>query len=325
MKKLIKIESVKSMPFKKVDWKLSNVCNYNCEYCYPLEKNGSLPFLDINTNKEVVDKLHNIYKDHPISFVLTGGEPTLYPNLYELCSYIKSKNKNNRISMFTNGSRTLRWWDEFLEVPMVDFIFFTFHYAQLNSVDKFIEVVNSIHHKEINGLVFFTCTDIDFNNIQEQFNYVADRVGIGCHLKKIHGPILNSYTDDQEITLQKTRRRLGLRSDSKQKSKLDNEFFHYGLLHYDDGSTELMNDPQDILIRDQNKFFGWECHIGIDRLVILVDTIYKGVCKVGGSLGAVTDDFTAAVTPVVCNRKTCTCGGEFFETKQPYITTKIYS
>jgi sulfatase maturation enzyme AslB (radical SAM superfamily) len=96
---LIKIEEVKPAPFKRIAWKLSNVCNYNCDYCYPAEKDGSSPFIDIQTNKNVVDKLCELYTGEKILFNFTGGEPTLYPHLYELFAYIKQKNENHHISV----------------------------------------------------------------------------------------------------------------------------------------------------------------------------------------------------------------------------------
>jgi organic radical activating enzyme len=312
---LIKIEEVKPEPFKRIAWKLSNVCNYNCNYCYPAEKDGSSPFIDIQTNKNVVDKLCELYAGEKILFNFTGGEPTLYPHLHELFTYIKQKNENHYISMFTNGSRTTRWWDEFLEVPVVDNIYFTFHNSQVKDVDKFVAVVNTIHDKEIDGLIFFTCTDIDFEDNIKKFNYVAEKVGISCHLKKIHGPILNKYDDEQAEILQLSRIKNGLLSSTKKKKSKINSFEQYGILLYDDGSVEKLSDPQEILVRGQNKFLGWKCDIGIERLVILVDKVQRGRCGVGGTISSIYDDFTPITTPVTCNKRICICGGEFFENK----------
>jgi hypothetical protein len=217
--------------------------------------------------------------------------------------------------MFTNGSRTMRWWDEFLKVPVVDNIYFTFHNSQVKDVDKFVAVVNTIHDKEIDGLIFFTCTDIDFEDNIKKFNYVAEKVGISCHLKKIHGPILNKYDDEQAEILQLSRIKNGLLSSTKKKKSKINSFEQYGILLYDDGSVEKLSDPQEILVRGQNKFLGWKCDIGIERLVILVDKVQRGRCGVGGTISSIYDDFTPITTPVTCNKRICICGGEFFENK----------
>ena len=219
---LMRIEEGKSSPFKRIEWKLSNVCNYNCDYCYPIEKDGSSPFIDIQTNKNVVDKLCELYAGEKILFHFTGGEPTLYSHLHELFAYIKQKNQNHYISMFTNGSRTMRWWDEFLAVPVLDKIYFTFHNSQVKDVDKFVEVVNTIHDLEIDGLVYFTCTDIDFDNTIKKFNYIEERVGIDCHLKKIHGPILNNYDTNQSEILSLARIKNGKLADTKKKKSIIN-------------------------------------------------------------------------------------------------------
>jgi organic radical activating enzyme len=315
LKTLVKIEEIKPTPFKRVAWKLSNVCNYNCDYCYSTEKDGSSPFIDIQTNKNVVDKLCEMYAGERILFNFTGGEPTLYTHLHELFSYIKQKNENHHISMFTNGSRTVRWWNDFLEVPVIDNIYFTFHQSHVRDIDKFVEVVNTIHDKEIDGLIFFTCTDIDFDNTIQKFNYIEEKVGIACHLKKIHGPILNNYDTNQSEILSIARIKNGKLADTKKKKSVINNFKHYGKLFYNDGSIEELNDPQEILVRGQNKFLGWKCNIGIERLVILVDKVERGRCGVGGTVSSIYDDFKPIIEPVTCPRRICTCGGEFFETK----------
>jgi hypothetical protein len=67
---------------------------------------------------------------------------------------------------------------------------FTYHQSQVKNIDSFVDAVNSIHLTNVQGLVFFTCTDIDFNETIESLNYISDRVGIDCHLKKIHSSSL---------------------------------------------------------------------------------------------------------------------------------------
>ena len=76
---------------------LVNKCNLNCRHCF----NGGIrdgKLLTIETWKQIIDQL----VDMKVFFVkITGGEPFLYPQLFELLHYLDSKQLNYII--YTNG------------------------------------------------------------------------------------------------------------------------------------------------------------------------------------------------------------------------------
>ena len=111
--KPIKLEKLITPRFKYIEWKLHNVCNYDCSFCGEEHKDGSNRWKDLDTYKMYVDKLVAAAGDMPLWIQFTGGEPTLYPKLIELFQYMKSKGVYT--GMVTNGTRTLRWWEEFKE------------------------------------------------------------------------------------------------------------------------------------------------------------------------------------------------------------------
>jgi hypothetical protein len=217
--------------------------------------------------------------------------------------------------MFTNGSRTLRWWNSFLEQPIVDFIMFTYHHAQVNDRDQFIANVNSIHDYQINGLVFFTCTDIDFGRTVEDLEYISEKIGIDCHLKKIHGTILNNYTEEQHRIFLDNRVVPGKRESTKVKAS-EEMYDVFIETEYIDGTLEKIHDPQEFLARGQNKFLFWDCDIGIDRIVIYSDKVYKSICQVGNPIYTIYDDFVPVTSPTKCMFNTCTCGTDIMESKR---------
>ena len=109
----IKVESAVPVRFKAVEWMLHNVCNYNCSFCVPDAKEGSKRWLTLDEYKKYSDEIINATGGQPLRIQFTGGEPTLFPDLIELLSYIKRPNVY--ISLITNGSRTIRWWQELKE------------------------------------------------------------------------------------------------------------------------------------------------------------------------------------------------------------------
>jgi organic radical activating enzyme len=321
MRKLIvQLEKTMPEPFKKVEWRLSNTCNYDCGYCPDESKAGDEKHLDIDTNKQVVDKLCKLFNGERIQFTFTGGEPTLYPNLYELFSYIKSKNKDHQIRTFTNGSRTIKWWENFVREPVIDFIMFTYHQSQVKNIDDFVGVVNSLHNTNIQGLVFFTCTHDDFDDTLSCLHYISDRVGIDCHLKKIHGPILNNYTVDQTEKFIENRVISGKRQGKQ--GTYNQDYDLYVQTKYHDGSIENIHDPQEFLARGQNRFLFWDCDIGKDRIVIYSDRVYKAICQIGNLMYTVYDDFVPVTESTKCPFMTCTCGTDILESKRSPLLKK---
>lgn len=81
----------------KVKFEITGNCNFNCYFCYArsLKYKSSLNLKDI---KKILDKLEKI----GIVFLeLTGGEPLIRKDLFEILKYIK--NKKFILTILTNG------------------------------------------------------------------------------------------------------------------------------------------------------------------------------------------------------------------------------
>lgn len=96
---------------KSIELQLGNYCNYDCIFCNSDFKSGTKRPLSLDSYKKMVNNLIES-TDDVILFSIQGGEPTLWPELPDLLSYIKDK--KGLIQVFSNGSRTIRWWTEFL-------------------------------------------------------------------------------------------------------------------------------------------------------------------------------------------------------------------
>lgn len=95
--KLFKISPL--MP-SKVTFKITNICNVDCHFCYNVGKNTQeerKKEITVDKWKKVVD---SIPRTSVISF--TGGEAFLYPKIFELIDYIHLKGR--RASVVSNAT-----------------------------------------------------------------------------------------------------------------------------------------------------------------------------------------------------------------------------
>ena len=73
-----------------VFFELTNVCNLRCSHCF----NGEIKSnenLDVNEWKQIIDQISNM----KVFYVkITGGEPFLYPGLFELLEYLDTVHLN---------------------------------------------------------------------------------------------------------------------------------------------------------------------------------------------------------------------------------------
>jgi sulfatase maturation enzyme AslB (radical SAM superfamily) len=89
-----------SLPLRTVHLQLTNKCNYRCAYCYARSGTQTHPMLPLEVLAKVVDEVTSLAPH--CRYELSGGEPLLYPHVFELSEYIKSK--GNPMSLLTNGS-----------------------------------------------------------------------------------------------------------------------------------------------------------------------------------------------------------------------------
>ncbi|MBN1231466.1 MAG: radical SAM protein [Anaerolineales bacterium] len=84
----------------KVDLALTYGCNDQCPHCYNEPSRFALPSLSAQDWFRVIDKLHSLGVPH---LILTGGEPTLHPDILEIIHY--ANDRGMIVGMNTNGRR----------------------------------------------------------------------------------------------------------------------------------------------------------------------------------------------------------------------------
>jgi organic radical activating enzyme len=95
---------------------LSNKCNKACSYCVNKEWLNNPNFPDMMTSSDFINFLEKEMNEGD-TVELTGGEPTLFPNLLELLDFLKAKKA--KVIMRTNGYKLGQWRKTYLNMIVV--------------------------------------------------------------------------------------------------------------------------------------------------------------------------------------------------------------
>ncbi len=98
-KKLIGVKS----DFNHFIYEVTPNCNHHCRYCYNVWKYREYPqgqLLNLKQWQEVTERLLDQTLVTTVS--ISGGEPTLYPDLLDLIKYLRGK--KIKVNLLTNGS-----------------------------------------------------------------------------------------------------------------------------------------------------------------------------------------------------------------------------
>lgn len=124
---------------KSVTWDISKRCNFKCTYCNPRISNQTDP---LRTRDEVFSAAFKIMRDFApsqrISWIFTGGEPTLHPFYLELCEMLFGK--QHVVHTQTNGSRLPSYYAELIRWSCVGISV----HLEFASPEKIAEVTRAI-------------------------------------------------------------------------------------------------------------------------------------------------------------------------------------
>ena len=316
----IKLErAVQTRNTRIIEWRLSNVCNFDCTFCPSIFKDGSKRFLEYDVYSSTVHRLITQDPSKKVWFQFTGGEPTLYPRLIELLKYIKEL--GGYTSMISNGSRTIRWWKELAEANVLDRLYISHHTEQGAKTAHTIEVNNLMQATNTLVTVFvttqaepalFNAAVIAHAEILKSGNSISS-------LKPItdFDMIFQPYTAEQLQVIQENlyKRSLLFRKDPIYFKSIP--WYQTDVtMTYSNGTTKTA-PSQDFVQHQETKFKGWECDIGQDLLMIEVDDVLRSMCKQGGIIANVHDNkFTWATDSVICEQAECNCSLDVQEPKR---------
>jgi len=123
-----------------VDWYIGKRCNFCCSYCADFLHDNYSQHVTLEQMKLFVDRIVSRYGTD-ITWSITGGEPTLNPDLLNILSYIQDKQRD--ISICTNGSRTIDYLKQLFTLSGT--IVFSLHFEHIAETQETLEeYVNKI-------------------------------------------------------------------------------------------------------------------------------------------------------------------------------------
>jgi organic radical activating enzyme len=328
MKKIVRVKSNLPEDVIRIELFLSNLCNYDCWYCFPGSHEGDRPWPKMHDFIDNFDHLINYYKQHlnkkRIHIHIIGGEPTLWKEFGEFVKHLKEKH-DCAISISTNGSRTLRWWDEY--GGYIDHVMISCHHEKVD-VDHVINVADLLYNKNItvNATVLMdpnawdTCL-----GIINQLKTSKKRWAITA-LEIFHDTIF--YTAEQKKFI------------SNCNIRLPNLFYFFRFnkiirknptVYFEDGTYKKVT-PNWISLNNANNFYGWDCNIGLDTLLIGKTGDLQGACgeklynldfKYNIYDTQFKNNFNPEFKPTTCYSMSCLCQPEINCNKEKTNNKKI--
>ncbi len=314
MKKIVEIKSDKPKTHLRIEYMVGNYCNFSCWYCGPHANGGTHRWHDdteflLKNFRHMFDFFMNNGKTS-FELNLLGGEPALWPDVAYFAREIK-RTHPVEVTMTTNGSRTLRWWDQ--NADAFDKIRFSCHPNEVD-VDHYISVLDLVFSKGIsmNALVLMDPTNWDRS------------VEIIEKCKKSRYPwFLNAvevfsqyqYTEEQKKYISKCVKR---RPSIWWILKHDLKSFKKPRVVFEDGKSKFI-ERNFLSLNDLNHFRGWSCNVGIDNINIQKDGILTGTCnmKLYGKEFYYNiydvdfvEKFNPELKPVICEVDSCWCQPE---------------
>ena len=294
---------------------LSDYCNYQCWYCSDEfhSKTVSWPSLDILLPNflHLLDYYKSIGKTKFIIHI-GGGEPSMWPGVIDFVKAIKA-HSSCIVSLTTNASRTVRWWEE--NARYFDHIAISVHHERADS--NHISQVGDVIYK--NKVPMWVSVLMDPTNWDKCINIVdtlkQSRYKWAINTSQVQHQSI-SYTEDQKKYLDKK---------SHRNNSLFYEFFVIPrepknpkpTIWYKGKSKKVSQHW--LLLNGFNNFMGWECNVGIDTLFINKQGDLKGSC--GNTLYGkdfyfnilrenFKEEFNPEIKPVICEMSRCICQPE---------------
>lgn len=298
-----------------VNWCLGNTCNFSCSYCPTDLHDGSKRWPELDAIKQFVVKVKEQHVGKKIYFEFTGGEVTLYKHFIELCTFCKEQGV--RVGMISNGSRTLRWWEE--HKNLFDHVCLSFHPEEADA-DHFLAVAQILqNHFRLHVNIMMSPEKFDHCYSVAERATTLENTSIALQpLIVDFGEVLYEYTDEQKKIMENQWNLIG--SKIKWTKKMENYRGSMQLI-YPQAKGPLV-PPHEFIARSKNNWNGWDCFAGVEQLIVDMNgDIHRGWCKVGRRIGNIWDaEINFPTEPIRCNKPMCHCNFDIMSTKVFPIT-----
>ena len=275
-----------------VQWNLGNTCNYACEYCPSYLHSGKIDWPKLSLIKDTLIKIQNNFPDKVIRLEFLGGEVTLYKEFIELMKFCKEHNFNSTI--LSNGSRTIRYWEEL--APYLDRILLTFHADEADQ-SHFNNVISSLIANRIEPIVHIAMIKNKFWDLVNYKNQLTTNfpkliIDSILMLDKLGSFNYDGYYYDY---------------DNLQMEYVKQQEFHSMsyIVEYDNGEIREINLVE---VKEQglNNFSGFTCGTSLSIIVINFNGyVSTSLCNQRPKINVHTEDINQIFVPIVCAADKC--------------------
>lgn len=292
-----------------VNWCLGNTCNFSCSYCPDILHDGSKRWPEFEDIKRFILKVKEQHPTKKLYFEFTGGEVTMYRHFIPLCEFCREQDV--KVGMISNGSRTLRWWEE--NKHFFDHVCLSFHPEEANA-DHFLAVAG-ILHDIVKVHINVMMSPDKFDDCYALAERAVKLTNISLALQPlIHdfGDTLYDYTDEQKKVFDQQYALVGHKIRHTKRQTV-----YRGAMRTVGEESHVLS-AHSFIANSTNNWFGWDCYSGVEQLIVDMDgSIHRGWCKVGGKIGYIWDENLVLPTaPVRCNKVMCHCNYDIMSTKE---------
>ncbi|MGQ9465793.1 MAG: radical SAM protein [bacterium] len=175
------------MKFFGFQWHITNFCNLRCCHCYQddFTHTGELPFIEVI---KIVDRITQELREYQIGINVTGGEPLLRADIYDILKYLDIKDNIKTINIITNGlfldKKAMEKLNEFRKLKELK-ISLEGGDAETNdrirgkgTFDRVVNSIKSIHNISKKELVLmFTLGSYNYKNLSAMLK-LASELGV---------------------------------------------------------------------------------------------------------------------------------------------------
>lgn len=223
--------------FFRVQWSLTNKCNYNCYYCN--SNNNKENFSDLLTVEKIIDFINILSKIKNVDIRLFGGEPTIHPHFKKILTDIETKN----ILLWTNLSQSESFFESIKNISIKYRCSLHLKYSETNSFLKKIKVL-----KENNNI---------FVNVMTSFDNVQTSVNIYNQIKKWKTNNFNCSLDKIFYDNEKFSNDDNIIIEREQLDHINNGYY---IVYLKNGITNIKNISYNTITNNQwNNFYLFNC------------------------------------------------------------------
>lgn len=300
MKKVVAIKRDVSTLY--IYWVLTNACNYNCRYCPEHLKTGQINNSTYPTNENInhfIDEVIDKYlQGRFLSVLLSGGEPTLHPMFKTI---VERMAPLGYVEVTTNGSQSIRWWQEMEVLPSKIVISLHPEFTNLDEINK-LGIFLLKKNVKLNFNLMCDPKNWDWldnikTKLDESLQVLVNAKILVEHTEKVAYGKMFEYQSNQLHYIKINQSNIATK-DARNKVNII----------YNDGTHDtVLTDITNITLSGTDSkpvFTGWSCSAGKDGYMVTHNGIVKaGICG-AGNLGKL-DDFKPFDSNVTCVKNVC--------------------